>query len=68
MLNEQKKVEKAKPNIGRLKRLLLPILLFFLISLTGCVRYDVGVNFYEQHHVTFVLGVAGFVSSSVALL
>ncbi len=50
MLNEPKKLEKAKANIGRLKRLFLPILLFLLISLTGCVRYDVGVNFYEQHH------------------
>ncbi|MGK7938620.1 MAG: DUF3153 domain-containing protein [Crocosphaera sp.] len=49
MLNDPKKVVQVQVKIGRLKKLLLPILLSFLVCLTGCVRYDVGVNFYEQH-------------------
>ena len=35
---------------GVLKRLFLPLILSVLVFLTGCVRYDVGVNFYEQHN------------------
>lgn len=49
MFNKQKKVTKNHPIQGRLKRLFFPMLLCFLMGLTGCVRYDVGVNFYEQH-------------------
>jgi hypothetical protein len=32
----------------------LPLLLILMLTLGGCVRYDVGVNFAEQHHGTIV--------------
>ncbi|MGK7946544.1 MAG: DUF3153 domain-containing protein [Microcystaceae cyanobacterium] len=33
---------------------LFPLFLIVLLTLGGCVRYDVGVNFTEQHHGTIV--------------
>jgi hypothetical protein len=32
----------------------LPVFFVLLLSLGGCVRYDVGVNFQEQHHGVIV--------------
>ncbi|MGK7932562.1 MAG: DUF3153 domain-containing protein [Microcystaceae cyanobacterium] len=32
----------------------LPLFIILLLTLGGCVRYDVGVNFTEQHHGTIV--------------
>ncbi|MDJ0510159.1 MAG: DUF3153 domain-containing protein [Crocosphaera sp.] len=49
MLNKQKISHKNKQSLGKLKGLFVPILLILVMGLTGCVRYDVGVNFYEQH-------------------
>ncbi|ACB49464.1 unknown [Crocosphaera subtropica ATCC 51142] len=48
-MNYQTKVTKNKNKRGILKQLFLPLIVSILVLLTGCVRYDVGVNFYEQH-------------------
>lgn len=49
-MNYQQKVQTKSYRKGILRNLFLPLLLSLLTVLTGCVRYDVGVNFYEQHH------------------
>ncbi len=49
-MNQQTKVTKNNNKRGKLKRLFLPLILSVLVLLTGCVRYDVGINFDEQHH------------------
>ncbi len=49
-MNRQKKMTQRNKKIGRVKRLFLPLILSLLVLLTGCVRYDVGINFDEQHH------------------
>ncbi len=46
----QTKVATNKPKIGKIKRLFLPLIISILVLLNGCVRYDVGVNFHEQHN------------------
>lgn len=50
MVNKQKKATKKHKKRGILNRLFLPLILSIFVLLTGCVRYDVGVNFYEQHN------------------
>ena len=49
-MNHQKKVTTDIPKMVQLKRLFLPLIIGILLCLTGCVRYDVGINFYEQHN------------------
>lgn len=49
-VNYQAKKCNSQPHRGRLKFLLIPLLISLLTLLSGCVRYDVGVNFSEQHH------------------
>ncbi len=50
MVNKEKKATKNYNQRGILNRLFLPVILSLLVLLTGCVRYDVGINFDEQHH------------------
>ncbi len=53
-MNQQTKATKNNHKRGVLKRLFLPLILSVLVLLTGCVRYDFGVNFYEQHNGVIV--------------
>ncbi|MGK7957248.1 MAG: DUF3153 domain-containing protein [Crocosphaera sp.] len=49
-MNQQAQVTKNNRKMGRFKGLFLPLILSVLVLLTGCVRYDVGITFDEQHH------------------
>ena len=49
-MNYQTKLTTNKPKIVKTKRLLLPLIISILVLLNGCVRYDVGVDFHEQHN------------------
>ncbi len=49
-MNQQTNVTNKNRQVGRFKQLFLPLILGVLVFLTGCVRYDVGINFAEQHH------------------
>jgi len=43
-------MNQATAQKNRKTRFILPLLCSVLVLLTGCVRYDVGINFPHQHH------------------
>ncbi|MEA5536518.1 DUF3153 domain-containing protein [Crocosphaera sp. XPORK-15E] len=47
-MNHSKNLNQT-PKIGLFRSLFLPLVISLLMVLTGCVRYDVGINFNEQH-------------------
>lgn len=49
-MNQLTKDPSKKRKTRSFRSLLIPVLLSVITLLSGCVRYDVGVNFYEQHH------------------
>ncbi|MEM8777927.1 MAG: DUF3153 domain-containing protein [Cyanobacteria bacterium P01_G01_bin.49] len=50
MVNQTTKAQSKKRKQGIFRSLFIPLLFSVLTLLSGCVRYDVGVNFHEQHH------------------
>ena len=49
-MNSYNKKYRTTNRLGSLRSLFFCLIFNLLIFLSGCVHYDIGVNFHNQHH------------------